>query len=201
MFLGSSDLRREAPKGCFPFSFVLSLLLFFAPALGAQEVDSKVWLEALEYLTSHGASAETDTLRSETLKKRPDDLEVAEAFLEALVVRKDRLQLNSYVQALVEANECRSKTTHAKTCSGLRVLWNDRLGGLLFYEASAPRWEKARRALEAGDCRIAQAELKEIEAREGIFPDLLSKKILVAQCLGDTESVVGLNQDLEKLRF
>jgi hypothetical protein len=80
-------------------------------------------------------------------------------------------------------------------------VWTERLAGLWFYESSAPRWEKARRALEAGDCRSAQAELKEIEAREGSFVTLISQKMNVARCLGETESATALSQELEKLRF
>jgi hypothetical protein len=160
-----------------------------------------VWEEAMLYLGDRNAVAELDTLRNEALKHRPEDLVLAEAFLENLVARKDRLQLSAYVQALGVANACRQRVYQSKTCAGLRSFWSERLKGLLFFETSAPRWEKARRALESGDCRLAQAELKEIEVREGVFPDLLEKKILVAQCLGEAETAATLGQELEKLRF
>jgi hypothetical protein len=155
----------------------------------------------MNYLAERGAVSELDTLRTEALKHRPDDLVLAEAFLENLVGRKDRVQLSAYVQALGLANECSNRITPSKTCAGLKSFWSERLKGLLFFEASAPRWEKARRALGSGDCRLAQAELKEIEVREGVFPDLLEKKILVAHCLGESETAAALGLELEKLRF
>jgi hypothetical protein len=203
MFLSSIFIEREASVRSFPFLFLLSLssALMLSPPLRAQEIDSRVWEEALIYLTERGANTELDTLRAEALKHRPEDLILAEAFLENLVARKDRLQLTAYVQALGVANECKLRVTSSKTCTGLRSVWSERLKGLLFFESSAPRWEKARRALGSGDCRLAQAELKEIELREGVFPDLLEKKILVAQCLGEAETAATLGQELEKLRF
>lgn len=199
MIFGSQN-EREAPKGRFPF-FILILVLLGSPLAYSQELDGRVWLDALNYLSSRGASSELDLLRYEVLKKRPDDMELAEAFGENLVGRKDRTQLNAHIQSLVDANLCRSAALQSKPCLTLRALWIERLSGLLFYESSAPRWEKARRALDKGDCRLAQAELKEIEAKEGIFPDLLSKKVLVARCLGEEEAVSLLNIELEKLRF
>jgi len=199
MLFGSQN-GREAPKGRFPF-FVLILALFSSPLAHSQELEGRVWLDALNYLSSRGANSELDLLRYEALKKRPDDMDLVEAFSENLVGRKDRTQLNAYIQSLADANLCRDKTTYPKQCAVLKSIWNERLSGLLFYESSAPRWEKARRALDKGDCRLAQAELKEIEVREGVFPDLLSKKVLVARCLGEVQTAASLTLELEKLRF
>lgn len=203
MLLSSRSSEREAPQGSFPFAFLLLICcgLLLSPQLRAQEVDSRVWEEAISYLVERGAVAELDTLRAEALKHRPEDVVLAESFLENLVARKDRGQLNAYVQALSVANLCALRVSQSKACAGLRSFWTERLKGLLFFETSAPRWERARRALEAGDCRLAQAELKEVEVREGVFPDLIEKKILVAQCLGEAETAAALGQELEKLRF
>jgi len=201
MFLQTDLSKREAPRGRFPFFVVLAGFLLCSHAIQAQEVEGRVWLEALGYLSERGAHAEADRLRAEALKHRPEDIEIAEAFLELLVTRKDRKQLNEYVQTLVEANGCRNRAFRPRTCGGLRTLWTERLAGVLFYESSAPRWEKARRALEDRDCRFALAEFKEIEAREGSFPELLSKKIEAAECLKDVAGAAAYRDELDKMKF
>ncbi len=208
--------KKETPSRGFLFLFGMVLSVFGVPETHAQEVEGRLWLEALDYLKARKASSEIDTLRQEALKARPHDWELAQAFLETLLGRKDRVLLHDYIFALASAQGCIERTTTeeaastarrpralstSKFCVDLRELWQGRLSNLLFYEASAPRWERARRALEAKDCRLAQAELREIEAREGAFPDLISQKILAAQCLGDLETTAGLERELEKLRF
>jgi hypothetical protein len=209
MSIGFGLFRRETLFRSFP-SFILWTALLGPSLAFAQEVDTRVWLEALDYLKGRRTTNEIDTLRNEALKHRPADIALVEAFLEALLTRKDRVQLHEYLYAVADANACRANAEPSEfpkqvqisqVCARLRSIWSERLSGLLFFETSVPKWEKARRALEAKDCRAAQAELRDIEVREGVFPDLISQKILAARCMGDPASAASLERELEKLRL
>lgn len=199
-------------KGALPAFFFWALISVFSsastarvrqprPKATAPRDYSRLWADALDFTIEENDSEGLEALRIRILKERPEDLTLLNKLLEVEVRRKDRLALVKQMTTLRDANHCLTEDP-ATVCASLAKLWDSSLSQILFYEESAGKLEKVRRAIEVRDCASALPVLKEIIAREG--PQLrpyLERLAETQACLGDGLGKAATDERLKELRI
>ena len=191
------------------FCFFLSLSL---PAFAARERANpsvQVWLTAFDFFAVENDTDALDAIRTRILEL-PQSREISRESDQFLLIsrvhneriaNKDRKGLLSSFGKVVTSAMCRAKSSGEEShlCLELKRLWIGNLDSLNFYEDSAAKVEKARRAIEARDCLLAQSVTNEIEAKEGLVKANLFLQQQIANCLSDAPLMEAVGEQVRTL--
>ena len=200
---------RIRPKGWVRFCFFLSLSL---PAFAARErvnPSVQVWLTAFDFFAAENDTDSLDAMRtrilalprSREMNRESDQLLLIGRVLDERIANKDRKGLLTSFTSVVDSAKCRAKSSGEKSrlCAELKRLWVGNLDSLSFFEDSAAKLEKARRAVEARDCSLAQSVTNEIEIKEGLVKGNLLLQQQIANCLSDAPLMELVGEKLRTL--